>query len=177
MGLVTDIKYETPFGKGDSKKITPESVLEMLRAVRNDIGSLNPPFVNRSLREVLEVVESGKYTVEGTLTKKIDLREPQAVIQVYRRQSGGGCRSCVSLGRETIDAQGATSGWYCEISDPDFNKNAVGDRHGCRYSGFSPKVKEHYDNPCGDWKPKFSKPLDKILEEAELIDGILVAVK
>ena len=69
----------------------------------------------------------------------------------------------VNLGREIIDAQSATSGLYCQVSDPDYDANAIGDRLGVRYSGFSPKVKNHYDMPCDDWKPRFPQKLEEII--------------
>ena len=85
------------------------------------------------------------------------------VIEVYREYSGGGCQSCISLGIETIDAQDATSGWYCKVSDPDYNQNSVGDKPRVRYEGFSPKVRKHYNNPCNSWNPVFSPKIEELL--------------
>ncbi|MDP1695344.1 MAG: hypothetical protein Q8L29_00320 [archaeon] len=172
MGLVQDIKYETLIGRGKSEKINVENVLKMLKELRNDVGSLQSSFANKNLREVLEVIEKGSYIVEGAITTRVDLREPRAVIEIYKRLSEGGCRSCINLGEEVIDAQDATIGWYCEVSDPDYNKDARGDECGCRYSGSSPKVRKYQNNPCGDWKPKFVKTLDEILKEEESLEDL-----
>lgn len=166
MPLLTEIKYEERTGDWQylaSEKVS-EEVLSMLYDVRKSIGNLENSFTNVSLARVLEVVETGKYEINGKVSTRINLSAAKGVIDAYKKYSEGGCQSCVSLGRETIDAQDATSGWYCQVSDPDFNENAIGDQLGVRYSGFSPKIKKHYENPCEAWKPRFSPTLDKLVE-------------
>lgn len=161
MALTSQITYETRI-KG-FKDISPESVLSMLHDVRDDIKKLDAGFADADLKRVLAVVETGKYVVNGKVSTHIDLSSAKSVIEAYREHSEGGCQSCKSLGRETIDAQDASSGWYCEVSDPDYNKNAVGDEPGVLYEGFSPKVKKHYHDPCKSWEPTFSQKLEEII--------------
>jgi len=161
MALLSEVKYETDI-RG-LKDISPESVLSMLQSVKTDIGKLDGSFADVDLTKVLEVVETGKYEVNGSISTCIDLSSAKGVIDAYKRYSEGGCQSCVSLGRETIDAQDATSGWYCRVSDPDYDANTIGDRPGVRYSGFSPKVKKHHNMPCGDWEPRFSPKLEELI--------------
>ncbi len=161
MVSLSEIKYETRIK--DLKDISPKAVLTMLSDVRVEIGKLDGAFANFGLARVLAVVEARKYEMNGSVSTRIDLSTAKDVIDAYRRYSEGGCQSCVSLGRETIDAQDATSGWYCRVSDPDYDAKAVGDRLGVRYEGFSPKVKKHHGTPCGSWKPIFSPKLEDII--------------
>lgn len=162
MALVSRLSYE--LRTNGSKDISPDYVLRMLNEVREDIASVDANFVDSDLAEVLAIIEAGKHEIQGKIQTIIDLSSAQSVVNAYRKKSEGGCQSCINLGIETIDAQDASSGWYCEDSDPDFNK-AAGEKHGCKYSGFSQKVKAHYKNPCDSWLPKYSPPL------AELIKG------
>lgn len=164
MPLLQEVKYERKIDRlGDIPTgDVPKEVLSMLRDVRDSIGKLDGSFANVDLLNVLKIVETGKYEIEGNVSTKIDLSSAKSVINAYREYSEGGCQSCVSFGRETIDAQDATSGFYCQVSDPDYNENAIGDRPGVRYSGSSPKIKKHYKNPCGDWKPRFSPRLEEL---------------
>ena len=166
MPLLQEIKYEEKTGDWTNRpsEEVSKAVLSMLHDVRDSVGKLENSFLNVSLARVLEVVESGKYELNGNVSTRINLSSAKSVINSYREYSEGGCQSCVSLGRETIDAQDATSGRYCQVSDPDFNKNAIGDELGVRHEGFSPKINKHYKNPCGDWKPKFLPTLDKLIE-------------
>lgn len=168
MPLLQEVKYETKMDRlGDIPAgEVPKVVLSMLHDVRDSVGKLDSSFLNAGLAKVLEVVEAGKYELNGEVSTRIDLSSAKGVIDAYRKYSEGGCQSCLNLGRETIDAQDASSGFYCEVSDPDYDKNAVGDRLGVRYSGFSPKISKHYKTPCGDdWKPRFSPKLEEIISE------------
>ena len=161
MVLVSEVKHEIRIT--DLKDISPESVLSMLHEVRADLEKLDGSFADLDLTRVLAVVEAGKYEINGSVLTRIDLSSAKRVVKAYRENSEGGCKSCVNLGRETIDAQDATSGWYCRLDDPDYDKNAVGDRLGVRYEGFSPKVTRHYNTPCDSWKPKFSPKLEELI--------------
>lgn len=165
MPLLSEIKYETKIK--ELKDISPESVLAMLRDVRTNIEKLESNFAIVDLTRVLQVVESGKYELNGDILTRINLSSAKKVINAYKEHSEGGCQSCVSLGRETIDAQDATSGWYCQVSDPDCNTNARGNEHRILYEGFSPKVKKHYHAPCDSWKPRFSPKLEVLIINGE----------
>lgn len=166
MPLLTEITYEEKTGNWENcpPKEISKAVLSMLHDVRDSVGKLENSFANLNLARVLKVVEKGKYEINGSVSTCINLSSAKEVINSYREYSEGGCKSCVHLGRETIDAQDGTSGEYCEVSDPDFNKNARGDELGVRYAGFSPKVKKHYEKPCRDWKPKFSPTIDELVK-------------
>jgi len=161
MALLSEVKYETNIG--ELKDISADSVLSMLRDVQTDIGRVDSSFAYADLAKVLAVVETGKYEVNGSVSTRIDLSSAKGVVDAYRRYSEGGCQSCVNLRRETIDAQDATSRWYCRVSDPNYDANAISDRPGVRYSGFSPKVRKHHDMPCDDWKPRFSPKLEELI--------------
>ena len=167
MPLLQEVKYETKIKLGDIPAVeVPKVVLSMLHDVRDSVGKLNSSFLNAGLVKVLAVVETGKYELDGEVSTRIDLSSAKKVIDSYREYSEGGCQSCLNLGRETIDAQDASSGFYCRASDPDYDKNAIGDKLGVRYEGFSPKISKYYKNPCGDdWKPRFSPKLEKLISE------------
>ena len=165
MVLVSEVKYETKVREFED--ISPEAVLSMLRDVRVDIGKLDVLFLDAGLVRVLEVVEAGKYEMNGSVLTRIDLSSANGVVNVYRKYSEGGCQSCVSLGRETVDAQDGRSGWYCKISDPDYDKKVIGDSSRCKYVGFSPKVSKYHKTPCDSWKPTFSPPLEVLLKRGK----------
>ncbi len=168
MPLLQEVKYEAKIDRlGDIPAVeVPKVVLSMLHDVRDSVGKLDSSFLNAGLARVLAVVEAEKYELNGGVSTRIDLSSAKGVIDAYRKYSDGGCQSCLNLGRETIDAQDATSGFYCKVSDPDYDENAVEDRLGVSYSGFSPKISKHYKSPCGsDWKPRFSPKLEKLISE------------
>lgn len=170
MTLVSEVIYET--GIKELKDISPESVLSMLLDVKKSINRIDSSFADANLLRVLSIVETGKYEVNGDVLIRIDLSSAKKVIEAYRRYSEGGCRSCVSLGVKTIDAQDGAIGWYCEVYDQDYDANATGCECGVRYKGFSPKVKDHYDSPCKNWKPLFSPGLEKIVGEGNKVNQL-----
>jgi len=164
MGLVQGLRYETDI-KG--RDITPEVVLSMLRDVRAEIGMIGGSFRQSKLTRVLSIVEDGSYEfqgAQGAARTHVNLSAAKKIIDTYRELSEGGCKSCTSLGRETVNAQDGTSGWYCRDSDPDFDENAVGDQQGVRMSGFSPKVGRHYQKPCDVWDPKLKPKLEVLIK-------------
>jgi len=101
MGLVTRAEYECEL---KIKDITPQLVLAMLRDVREEIAKLNPAFSNHSLDYVLKAIETGEYVTEERVPRKVDLSEAKRIVGTYRHYSEGGCQSCVSLRRDTINA-------------------------------------------------------------------------
>ncbi len=159
MPLLLEVKYETEIKEYED--ISPEAVVSMLREVRTDVSKFDNSFADADLTRVLAVVEAGKYEITGSVPTRIDLSSARKIVNSYRCGTKEGCTSCVNLGRETIDAQDATSGYYCKVSDPDYNVYAVGG--GCKYSGFSPKVKKHMDTSCDSWKPRFSPRLEELV--------------
>ena len=163
MTLISRVKYHAAIKRLED--ISPEAVLGMLKDVGQDIARLNRSFKDTKLAEVLKIVEQREYTIKGRVTTVVDLSSAKGIVDTYREHSEGGCHSCVSLGRETIDAQDAESGWYCGVSDRDYDRVNAGieTRHGCRYTGFSPKVKKHWKSPCDSWKPRFSPKLDELV--------------
>lgn len=161
MGLVSEAKYETHIS--NFEELYPEAVLVMLYDVRLEVAKKDDSFEDYSLGKVLEVIESGEYIAKGEISTRIDLSSAKKVIDTYRKYSEGGCKSCESLGREIIDAQDASVGKYCKVSDPDYDENALGDVR-VKYEGKSPKVKRNYDHPCDDWKPRFSPVLEELIK-------------
>ena len=165
MPLLLNATYEPKMRSVE--EISPESILAMIKDVRDEIARLEPSFRDDNLTMVWEIIESGQHIVKGDTPTKINLRAAAGFVSEYRKHSEGGCQSCVNLGRETIDTQDATSGWYCRVSDPDYDKNGVGDGPRVRYSGFSPKVRKHYQNPCSDYVPRFSPPLKELIDKEQ----------
>lgn len=168
MVLVQELTYKSHI-KELTKRKTPD-IIGLLKDVKETFSKLDPKFKKKSLRDILKLIEKGsdnecKIRIKGKIPYEVDISEAAQVIEFYREHSEGGCKSCVSLRQETIDAQDATSGWYCQVSDPDYDANVIG-RPGVRYSGFSPKVNKHYENPCEDWAPHFQKRLEELISVA-----------
>lgn len=163
MALVTNVKYEPLIKKFEN--ISPANVLNMLKDVRADIGRLDPNFANADLLTVLKAVETGKHEIKGAVSIRVNLSSAQGIIETYREYSEGGCHSCVSLGREVIDAQDAEVAWYCMVEDPGYDKIKGSYTIGCDHSGHSKKTKKHYDTPCKAHKPRFSPKLEKLIAE------------
>lgn len=160
-----EIKYE--IGIKRLEDISPQFILSILYDIRKNIEELDSSFVNIDLVRMLAIIESGKYEINGTVSTRINLSSAKRVVDTYRKYFEGGCQSCVNFGKETIDTQDAKSGWYCKISDSDYNKDEIGNRPRVYYAGLSPKVRKHYKNPCDDWKPLFSSTIDKLIEQEQ----------
>tara|TARA_Y100000034_G_scaffold128254_1_gene182528 strand:+ start:90 stop:461 length:372 start_codon:yes stop_codon:yes gene_type:complete len=108
MVLSSEVKYDTRIKNFED--ISPESVMFMLREIKEDIGRLDFSFTEFDLMMVLEVVEAGEYEIKGnSINTHIDLSSAKSVIVAYRESTEGGCKSCVNLKREMLDAQSATS--------------------------------------------------------------------
>src|SRR3989344_9090130 len=150
--LTTNVKYESGINSRD--QITPSSVKKMLCEIRDSIGKIHPPFLKLGMKEILEIVESEEYVIEGTLQTKIALKEAEAVIDEYRDMSEGGCRSCKHRIAAVADAQDGTRYHYCNA----FEKYDDG------REGFSEMVNKHYKSPCSKWIPERAPTLDKLLE-------------
>lgn len=161
MALLAEVKYETEIKEYED--ISPEAVVSMLHDVQAEIRKLDGDFAYVNLAKVLAVIEEGRYEVNMGVPIRIDLFSAKSVISVYREYSEGGCNSCVSLGREVINAQDAELGYYCQVSDPDYDANTIGDRPKCKYSRFSPKVKQYFNTPCDSWKPRCSPKLEELV--------------
>jgi hypothetical protein len=161
MTLRSHVIYETKIT--DFKDISPESVLDMLNDVKRDIGKIDESFSHFSLTDVLKVIEFGSHYINGDIEICIDLSSADGIIKTYRRYSEGGCQSCVNLSREIIDAQDGSSGTYCGLEDPDYDKDSIHLPH-VKYEGFSSKVDKYYQNPCESWKPRFSPILEEIIK-------------
>lgn len=161
MSISLNVKYETEIKEYED--ISPEAVVSMLREVRTDVSKFDNSFADVDLTRVLAVVNAGEYEITGSVPIHIDLSSARIIVNGYRCGTKDGCTSCVNLGRETIDAQNAVSGWYCKVSDSDYNVNAVGDNSRCKYRGFSPKVKQHINTSCDSWKPRFSPKLEELV--------------
>ena len=91
MALLLEVKYETSIK--DLKDISPDSVLSMLRDVRDNIKNIDGSFAGVDLTRVLTVVEAGTYEVNGSVSTRINLSSAKGVINAYREYSEGGCKS------------------------------------------------------------------------------------
>ena len=122
---------------------------------------IKPVFVEAEQHPSDKIVEEGEFLSEEEESTmcKVDLSAARGIVRAYQINSEPGCQSCTELSRETLDAQDASTGRYCGDSDPDFVDGHV------RYSGNSPKVKEHYNFPCSVWKPRFSQTLGELLKD------------
>jgi hypothetical protein len=158
MVLVSELAYEV--SEEVPKELSSERVLGMLEDVKANIGEVSFPLGRMDLAGVLKIVESGTYDSKGDqITLRIDLSAAKNIVENYRRESEGGCYSCVNLTKQVIDAQDATSGTYCGKSDPDFDS-----KKGVKFCGPSSKISKYADDGCIYWESKLSPPLEVLLE-------------
>ncbi len=135
-----------------------KDILRMLKDVRNSIINIEPDFEKRTLKETLEIAESGNYLVEGQMLIELDLSLAKNQIKFYRENSEWGCRSCLNLVADcSIDVKDFWF-WYCkkhEDSDKVIEElNSDG--------GFSPLIEEYYENGCDDNNLRFSRTLSQL---------------
>jgi len=138
MTLTSTVKYEPIIKK--IKDISPESVLKMVSNVRREIGELDPSFA------------------DGRITTNLDLSSAKDIINIYRNNSEGGCKSCSDFSSDIINNDRDTF-FYCEKKEHYQRTPKV-----CGYNiGFSPELKKYYETPCNSWKPKFSLRLEELI--------------
>ena len=160
MALLSKIKHET--GIKNFEDISPESVLCMLHEVRVDLGKLDSSFTDVGLARVLEVVKTGEYKINGTISTNIDLSDAKSVIEAYRRYSEGGCQSCVDFERNVLNDD-MECFFYCGRKE-----HYIETPKKCGYGrGHSPEVNKHYENPCEEHRPKFSPIIEKLITRGE----------
>jgi len=160
MVLVSRVEYE--LSNEILRELSSEMVLEMLQDIQGDIKELDSSYRDKDLINILKIVESGEYVIEGERIKIwIDLSSAKSIVEGYRRGSERGCFSCKELGKQTIDAQDGSVGYYCKQSDPDYDSKT-----GVKYSGPSPKISNHIDDACIYWQAKLSPPLEVLIENA-----------
>ena len=156
MTLTSTVKYEPIIKK--IKDISPESVLKMVSNVRREIGELDPSFADVDLVRVVAVIEAGKYEINGRITTNLDLSSAKDIINIYRNNSEGGCKSCSDFSSDIINNDRDTF-FYCEKKEHYQRTPKV-----CGYNiGFSPELKKYYETPCNSWKPKFSLRLEELI--------------
>lgn len=168
MSLSRKIKLETKIKSIES--ISDTSVYSMLSEVKRDLTKLYPSFENHTLSYVLRIVESGEYKIEDEdgVTTIVDLSEATRAINTYRRYSEGGCQSCTSQIRLTVDAQDASSFWYCKVHEPNIDelKKEIG--YGI---GPSPRIKIYNRSPCESWTPRFSPKIEELVNMENLVNS------
>lgn len=151
------------------EELTSESVVALLKDVREDIQILDKTFGEKTLAEVLKIVEAGEYTVDrrgGRPLTQINLEDAHRLINAYRYWSDRrGCNSCIQKARDNSDAcEPSDSFFYCIVHEPNVAKT----KRECGYNaGFSPYVKKHMDSPCGFWKSKLFPPIEVLVESAD----------
>lgn len=163
MSLVSQVEYATSIGS--FLDLTPDKILHMIKEVKSEIGKLQPSFLNKSLREVLAIIERGAYGVnEGDSPKRVNLTSAKMCISSYKQYSEGGCQSCRHCIPYKAEPKEDSLFQYCKIIEKT-PEQAI--EVGGRKDGFSPMVKLHFSQPCDRWKPHIPKTLDKVLAEAE----------
>jgi len=156
MVLETKIEYKPEIS--GFKDISPTSVLEMLRDVRSDLGTLDPLFITKSLKEIVETVEKGEYLVQknDAINTIIDFSRAKAIINSYRTSSIKGCISCILKGNYVIDAMDADSVDYCSIIKKESYLEGPSTEQVRR-------VRKN-DGSCKDWDPKFPLTIEELIK-------------
>lgn len=163
MPLQQRIDYLPPRNKSGKREIeSGEDIVTLLRDVRASLACVELGFSRKTLKEVLAVVESGKYKLNGTnhtIPIKVDLKDAEECVRNYRTYSKRGCWTCKQHA-------GDTAFYYCFVHEGnDYSlKNKCSTRD-------SPMIIKHYTNPCEKYESNhFEGPLksvEEIIEEAE----------
>lgn len=152
--LSTTVKYEKRSGE-----ITPISVKQMIREVRQEVGVLQPSFLRKPLAEVLAIVEKGKYVVRGDVNTEIDLGQAEKTVRLYRELSDGGCQSCDYRGEHYITRCDEFVVHSCRLLEKNYDPEKQ------TFPEDSPLVIKHDQTPCKKWKPGFKQKLEELLGE------------
>jgi len=163
MSLVNKIVYR-PSIKLLEKE---EDILKLIADVKESLTSLNPLFKSKTLKETLSIIETEKYDLAKEIERKsvviegeykspansnsVDISNAKKIVDTYREKSEGGCRSC-QYKKEDF-AIWANLGDICTL------KNLYIDEQKTR-------IEKHYENPCKDHNPYFSKTIEQLLENS-----------
>jgi hypothetical protein len=155
MTLLSKIEYETKIN--NIEDISPESILYMLLDIKESICNLDPPFSAKTLNQVLKITESGKYRIYGHIfDTTIDLSYAKSVIDYYRKNSEGGCTSCINRKIFNIHKKNDSC---CKIYDSDYHiLNEFS-------SGQTKKIRNHFNSPCKNWTPYFSPKIEELINK------------
>ena len=153
------VKQEFTYEPSPQKIEQPEDIIRLLEDVRDSIIHIDSDFDGRDLKKVLQIIEDErKYRVNGNKVIEIDLSEAYYLVNSFRTDSEGGCKSCVNF-RRVILNEDRDSFLYCGVHES-FEKTP----DECGYGmGSSPMISKHYNDPCGDHQAKFPKTLSQLL--------------
>jgi hypothetical protein len=138
MTIVTTSTYEP------SERVTVDGkgIVSLLKDVGADIiefGKLK----HLPVEQILLLIEQGKFETpshyfqgKGTLLKRLDLSAAKAIVDTYKRNSEGGCQSCVY--RKPVSDEG---GEYCDIYEILKNQDV-------RNMGKSPCLNQYWEKGC-----------------------------
>jgi len=150
MKEIQKIKYNAKIQslpKEVPKEKAPETVLNILKDVRCEIGKISPDFNDLSLTQILGIVTIGEYSINGNMPVHFDLTSAREIMIQYRENSKRWCGSCHNL---TTDMSQS----YADFQD-------YGPQQICS-KGFT------NSNVCGsNWRPYCSPPLEQLVENAE----------
>ncbi len=136
----------------DSEKVGKQ-VVDLLRQVRTEIGQLDNAFADKSLKQVLEAVEKGKYVFrDGKVRTEIDLSSVDSLIKCYRYHSERGCQSCEHERVYQPNLPGEDYR-YCGKYENEKMDNLT---------GMSERVRQFSEKGCDERKAIF-RPLEEVL--------------
>jgi hypothetical protein len=152
MPLVNISVYKDP----RTEDVSPENVRAVLSDIEQRLVGIGADLsANGSFQEVLGVVNSGKYEYEeGGFTKEIDLSSAKRMLEKYRRESGQGCFSCLSLRADYDDGVGETNHYCGKFETPRVAYEG----------GKSPLLKNYKEKGCEHQVPRLP-PLEEVLTD------------
>jgi hypothetical protein len=166
MVLEQPIKYKVCKGVGYTQN-EETKILNLLRDVRASVTLLRPDMAKQRLDIILEAVEKGELILQKSVDSKkswvelnynIDLSDAQQIISNYRRNSEGGCQSCISL-RSYTPFPGDYFKYCKEVENEAFAIDNWNNN-----TSESPTIRKFYDIGCENRKPIISKRLEELLQ-------------
>jgi hypothetical protein len=143
-------------------------IINLLKDVQENAALLNANCKYNKLDFILEMVEKGEWIIEDKRDLKrlevelhynLDLSQAKYLVNKYRNDSEGGCKSCKL--REVAYPLPEESFIYCgKVEDKAF---AIDNWSNNNFQ--SPTIKKFSEKGCPDKKPKLSRTIEEVLKE------------
>jgi len=169
MPIITTRHYEPRVSKIESEA----DLVRLMKDIRREIGNwrngVEYSFEDKSLTEVLDIVDSEKFRItvdQGTSITEIDFHDTRQIIADYVIKKHGACISCKHL--ESFKPVQDETCRYCGLHE---KEDACPTKPLSRLGYPSPRVDRYGKEGCGDEVILFDS-LKRVLEEAEVSPGV-----
>lgn len=162
MALEQEYKYKVCDGVKYTQN-EEEKIINLLKDVRASVALLKPALAKQRLDAILEVVEKGEWHIQKIFDSKdpwveinynIDLYQAKQIIDSYRHNSEGGCKSCKKIAS------------YMPLQDEHVTYCSLYEEATVVSCGDSPRIAKFYEKGCGiDRRPKIKRKLEEVLKD------------